>query len=81
MGDAFGGWSGGSLEVGDHLTQDLLVEDLLLLGTAGHQGVGADQVDLAGYPLGVVVGLGDEAIAEERLATCSASTRFDGDDS
>ncbi len=56
--------SGTGLQIVDDLAEDRLVEDLFLLGTAGHQGMGADQIDLPGNPLGVVERFGDKAIAE-----------------
>jgi hypothetical protein len=40
-----------------------------LLGAAGHQSVGADQVNLSRDAFRVVVSFGDEPVAEERLAT------------
>ena len=57
--------SGRSFQIIDDLPQDRLIEDLLLLSTASHQGVSADEVNLSRYPLAVVIGLGHEAIAEQ----------------
>ena len=57
--------SGCRLQVVDHLPEHRLVQDLLLLSTSSHQGVRAYQVNLTRYPLGVVVGLGHEPVAEQ----------------
>lgn len=56
--------SGAGLQVVDHLTEDRLVEKLLLLGAAGHQGVGADEIDLMGNPLGTIERLAGKPIPE-----------------
>jgi hypothetical protein len=56
------------------LAEHGLVEDLFMLGAAGQQSVGADEVDLAGDALGEVEGLGDEAVAEEGSAPIAANS-------
>jgi hypothetical protein len=54
-----------ALEVEQNAFEIVLIEDLLLLGSAQEQGIATEVVDLASNALGVVVGTAEEAVAKE----------------
>ena len=63
--DAREGQANLAFEVEQNAFEIVLVEDLLLLGSAQEQGIATDVVDLAGHALGVVVDAAEEAVAKE----------------
>ena len=54
-----------AFEIEDDALEVVLVEDLLVLGSAEEEGTATEVVDLASDALGVVVDAGEEAVAEE----------------
>ena len=62
-------WGRGSakltFEVEQNTFEIVLVEDLLLLGSAQEKGIATDVIDLAGHTLGMVVDAAEETVAEE----------------